>query len=228
MNRNYNIIVNKFILSDEISIDDVSKLLFKNSYSNEIGYGFKDVALDNGILFSKLVFRIPSFILEYNLKLEEFEKKQIFVFSECEFCIDNSYQIIYTTSSNKHFNMLKSIISRILNNKFIISSTDFSPYKLLELFENNTIKYSIIELNIMNFLYSDGAYGRFNAKISKQIVAKELIKTYKNDITKIKFILSNENSVDFGISVSNNSLFSLDCEKNSWETFFQIIKKIIF
>ena len=224
--KRYNITVNKFTLVNEFDVGDMYNKLSSISFSEDRGYGFKNVLYDNGILSALLIFRVPSYIFEYNNISEELERKLILIYSECQFWIDMDNNIIYTLNSGRKFNMLKSMLFHSLMNNYVINSADISPYDMLQKIIKFNINFEIKELSIPQFIYQNGAVGRFNPKILNNLVGNDLIHMYKNDINKLKISISEFMGFSFEMHLSNNGLISLICEEDTWEEIFHNVKNL--
>jgi hypothetical protein len=205
-----------------INMSNLSKLLEKINYNEESGYGISEIEEVNEILSALLIKRNSTYIQEYNLSEQIFEKKSIYIYSRIKFYIDFEYNLLYTNGPSTNLFQIISLLRNISGLHFDVSSLEVTPYKIYQLLKNKKIKFQLNELTIEKFNFKDGAIGKYTATISIMSIGIELIKLYKEDISKIVFDLNS-----YKVYFYNNNTMSVVGNIDEIEENFQNFKNII-
>jgi hypothetical protein len=205
-----------------INMSNLSKLLEKINYNEESGYGISEIEEVNEILSALLIKRNSTYIQEYNLSEQIFEKKSIYIYSRIKFYIDFEYNLLYTNGPSTNLFQIISLLRNISGLHFDVSSLEVTPYKIYQLLKNKKIKFQLNELTIEKFNFKDGAIGKYTATISSMSIGIELIKLYKEDISKIVFDLNS-----YKVYFYNNNTMSVVGNIDEIEENFQNFKNII-
>lgn len=225
MKKRNNFVISKISFED-MSIKNLSDLFLDHKYSDENGYGFKDVTTQNDTVKSILIKRAQTYIYEFNSENDTLEKKNISIFFEIPFMMNLSsgYLNVFGNSSNS--NKLKSVFRNVLHGKsytmtnFEITATDF--YKKIRCAVNMDL-LNVKELSINNFSYKGSAIGRFVSRIINENIVDELIDNYQKDIVKIVLHINNE----FTLIIQNNGGFCILCEDEQLEDNIDFVNQII-
>lgn len=225
MKKNYNIVVSKFNF-ENLKIIDLYLLLISSEYTNENGFGYRNVALDSNVIYGTLLRKSLTFIDDYDVENDVFEKKTITLFKEVDFIINYNTNILTVFGSAVNSNKFKSSFRNIVNdNNYQLSNLDLTSFAIFQKIEQNgqLSNFKIEDITIRNFKYKDGAIGRYVSKILSQNIAKELLDMYQNDVIKIKILLDER----FSISVQNNGAFTFNCDEDSIRDVVEIINNLI-
>src|SRR6185312_5795304 len=131
-----------------INMSNLSKLLEKINYNEESGYGISEIEEVNEILSALLIKRNSTYIQQYNLSEQIFEKKSIYIYSRIKFYIDFEYNLLYTNGPSTNLFQIISLLRNISGLHFDVSSLEVTPYKIYQLLKNKKIKFQLNELTI--------------------------------------------------------------------------------
>jgi hypothetical protein len=225
MKKNYNIVVSKFNF-ENLKIIDLYNLLISSEYTNENGFGFRNIVFDSNILHGTLLRKSLTFIDEYDIENDIFEKKPIALFKEVDFIINYNTNIITVFGSATNSNKLKSSFRNIFNQiDYQLSNLDLTSFAIYQKLKQDDQQstYKIEDITIRNFKYKDGATGRFVSKILNQNIASELLEIYQNDVVRIKILLDDRLSV----SIQNNGAFTISCNEDEIDGDIDFINNLI-
>ena len=214
--------INKIVFPNS-NLSNLSKLLEKIIYNEESGYGISEIEEVNEILSALLIKRNSTYIQQYNLSEQIFEKKSIYIYSRIKFYIDFEYNLLYTNGPSTNLFQIISLLRNISGLRFDVSSLEVTPYKIYQLLKIEKIKFQLNELTIEKFNFKDGAIGKYTATISSMSIGIELIKLYKEDLSKIVFDLNS-----YKVYFYNNNILSIVGNIDEIEQNFQNFKNIIF
>lgn len=204
------------------NVSDLANILRAIKYNDESGYGISEMEVQDEILSALLIKRNATYIQEYNFSKQIFEKKSIYIFSKVRFYIDFEYGLLYTNGPSTNLLLVKTLLRNIQNLDFEVNGVDVSPYKIYQSLKNEKIRFTVSELSIESFNFKDGAIGKYLAVISNLNVGIELIKLYKENISKIVFILEN-----YKVYFYNNNTLSIVGESDEISENLQHFKTII-
>ena len=162
MKKNYNIVVSKFNF-DKLSIKDLYMLLNRYEYSNENGFGFRNMAFESKILSATLLKKTQTFINEYNIENDVFERKTIALYKEVDFIINYATNTLSVFGSASNSNKLKSIFRNVFSDlEYLLTNLDLTSFNIYQKLKSNNqfSDYKIEELTIRNFIYYNH-YGVF-------------------------------------------------------------------
>ncbi len=213
--------ISKIMLANS-NVSSLARLLEKIYYNNESGFGVAEIEIIDEILSALLIKRNSTFIQEYNISEKTFEKKLIYVFSTVRFYIDFEFNLMYTEGPPTNLLQAKALLRNISELSFEALPLDASPYKIYGTLKSKKIKFQLSEISIENFNYNDGAVGKFIAIISNMRIGVELIKSYKEDISKIAFMFDS-----YKVYFYSNNTFSIVGNPDDIEQNLKHFKNII-
>lgn len=221
MKRRKSFSINRIKISNKTP-KEVSKLFAEYPYDDVTGYGLSEIEVEGDLLSAVLIKRNFTYIREYNINKKEFEKKSISIFSEIPFRIDFKNSFLYANNSLANLLQVKAAIRNILNSDFEISGLDKSPYKIYQSLKATKIKFEVTAITIDKFNFKDGAIGKYFAVVSNTNIGIELIKLYKESISKIGFTFKT-----YQVYFFSNNIFSIIGESDEIEKHLEDFKIII-
>src|ERR1035437_1132640 len=132
-----NIVVSKIRFN---SLPNVSLFeMFSNRiYSEKDGFGFKDVQMENEKIKATLIKRSQTYINEFNVVTNSFEKANIAIFSEIKFIIDIGCGFLYIFGSSSSSNKLKSVFRNLFCGiNYTLSNFEITAANLFDKLINN-------------------------------------------------------------------------------------------
>ncbi len=195
-------------------------------YSDESGYGFNNILNEDNSFSGTLVRRNATFINVFSSEKADFEKQQIFVFTEISFIVYFDLGIICVFGSITSMNFLKSVLKEAVDD-IEIFSTDFTAFGLYEMLKKKKAKIKLEEISINGFNYEDGAVGKFSGKILKPNIGLRLIKQYSAEISKITLRLFTEQE-DFVVYMANNGALAIACDEDYFNENLLYLSNLIF
>jgi hypothetical protein len=204
------------------NVNELSNFLGKLLYTDESGYGISNLEIVDKLISALLIKRNSTYIQEYNSLTQVFEKKSIFLYSRIFFHIDLEYNLLYTNGPASNLLQVKMVLRNLLNIDFQITGLDLPPFKIYQSLKNKKIKFQLSELSIDRFNFKEGAVGKYLAVISDTNIGVELIKLYRNDISKIVFTFNN-----YRLLYYNNNIISIIGKAYDIEENLQNFKTII-
>lgn len=207
-------------------IDALEANIEGNRYSEHTGLGIINYWLDDKLLSATLLKRVPTFINEYDLKTNQYEKRQINIFQEIIFEIDLTYKLVYTIGSQGNLPIVRSFLRSIFSDRIEFANLDFSPYKAFKLLKTEKIKFKVLEITIQEFEYF-GAVGRFSAAIHEKAVVADLLTKYKEGVEKIVLHVQID-GMGFITHVYPNGVFLIVSDDSNHTDYFNSLKKILF
>lgn len=226
MKKKANIIFSNFSIQEDLSFDDIYNTIEESTYSNEKGFGYTNTEINNSILYSTLIKRTITSIMEYDIAINNFKKIEIPVFDEISFSIDYNKNLLYCFGSSSNLNKIKTAIRNTFNVRFIYNDLKVTPVTIMERIIANSINFEINEVIIKRFEYKKGINGRFVAQISDQKMGKNLIEDYINEIQKISLCVIEDE--EYHLIISSNNTLAIKCEEDDFYSILENIKNKIY
>ena len=196
-------------------------------YTEENGLGITNVNLEEEKLTATLIKRIPTYILDYNQLTAQFEKKQIYIFSEVSFTIDIKYRLLIVHGANSGVPQVKAFLKSVFKSKYELRQIEFIPYNFYHALKELDVTSYFQEASIDRFNYKNGVVGKFSAKIIDQTIGDEIFTEYRSDINKVLFKLKMKNDREFLLQVCSNGSFTVVGDDTESEVYFPLIKDIL-
>jgi len=214
-----------------LSQEDVYQIyqdLSKLNYDNERGFGFREITVNSTTLNATLVKRTPIFIPEFDVKLSQIIRKEIYLFSEVDFSIDARYNLLEIFDTTKNVSKVRTTIRPLLNKNLRLSSVSFTPIEVITKLSKNALRLNIDGLSVNNFKYREGIVGRFEMKIENTELALDIIKKYSHDVTKATIRLTTDDFEDIFLKIYNTGRLIISCEEEDFDGILKVIKRILF
>lgn len=226
MKKRRSIIFSQFSTQEQLLLNDFSDIIKSFVYSDENGFGYINTSIDNNILYSTLIKRTFTSILEFSIEINDFKKIDVPIFEEISFCVDFNRNVLYTYGANSNHNKIKSALRNTLETPLIYGDLDSSPINFMERIIKNNSNFNIDEIVIRNFKYEEGVSGKYIAKITNQKIGISLIDKYLKDILKISMNLDDD--FEYYLVISSNNAISLKCNEDDFYSILENIKNKIY
>jgi hypothetical protein len=223
MYKRISIILNKISFLQAISIDDILKVFLANPYNEEDGIGFTKAELFDNVLEATLIKRTPTSLQEFDFKSGDFIQRDIFVFDEITFYIDLGKSLIYTFNTISKFNKVKTNLKNYIQNRIIYENIELNPKNIIDNLIVTNFDCTISEIVIKNFIYNQGAQGKYVAHILDAKTGQELMDKYIDEIQKVTLEISSDLYDDFRLIITTNNALSI---KSKEDDFFCILDNI--
>ena len=213
------------IQMSDINIEDLAKVFNAHKYSDKAGIGFTYVHIEDNSIVTKILVRNPSYIQNYNIRENIFEKNIVYIYDETDLILDYQLGLIYSTSSATKFNKAKSLLRNCLKSKVTFKNIECSIEKMIEkiaLLEWNPL---IVDLSIKKFVYKEGAIGRFTVHLDNPQIGEELLKQYSGNISRITLSVDSNAFSVFYLSIASQSSFTIKCQESEFWPIVNIIKQ---
>lgn len=222
------IILNTFSVQPENGISNIFTLLQGTPYTDERGFGFENIDLDEQLLFGTLIKRNATYIYDYNPVSKEMVKKQITLFSEISFQIDFEFKVLIVFGQAVYLTQLKSALRNTFEFSFTTGQTDLSPYNLYSTLVNKRVKFEIQSISIEKFVYQNGISGKLIGNVIDNVVATNLVNNYKVDVNKALFRITFINDDSFGLQASQNGAVKFFSPEDRFENHIHFFKETFF
>ena len=226
METKQTIIFNSIIGIDS-DIDSVARVFESKKYTEDAGIGFTYIHIEDDVIVAKVLVRTPSYLQNYNLHENVFEKNIVNVYDEIEVLMDFQYGLIYSTSSLLKFSKAKSLLKNCFKSKVILKNIDCSPEKIFERIQILDWKAFITDLSINKYVYKEGAVGRLVIHLEDPQVGKDLLDRYSGSISRLTVSIESKVFPEFFLSVASQNAFTIRCRENDFWSIVNLIKEIL-
>lgn len=225
MKTRINIAFSRFSTKEKLLIKDIFQKMEDSVYSDETGFGYKNLSIDNNIIVATLIKRTYTSILGFSPDSNTFEKIDIPIFDEILFYIDLKKELLYTQGAYSNINKVKSALRNTFDFHLVYSDLKISPTIVMEKLVND-INYEIEEVVIQQFKYQNGIIGKYIVKITNQSNGKELVNKHIDDILKLAInFLGDE---EYYIIISSNGSISIKCNEDDLFVILENFKDRIY
>ena len=223
--QKYHFIINRFIINSSKNEEQYFNELMEYPYSDEQGWGYRDVFHTNSIVSATLQKKVPIYYNIWNEEIRQIERKIIQIIKEVQFEIDFNNELIIVEGTNTQLNLIKQSFRQLFWNEFVYEQINMLPADYIQFFSGMKILTSIDEISINDFRYKSCMIGRYIAKpLDKMGIMDKLIENTINIIqAKIKIWITEE---ECPLSISSNSMI-LESSEVAKDEFLNLIKKII-
>ena len=222
-----NITFNLFKVIDGRTKNDIYADLIKRIYSDELGYGFTDVYLDEMILSALLVKKNPTYYKIWNETQQVMEKKTLLIMKEIKFFLDFKSNHLYVEGGTSSLNCLKQALRNACWKTFIYEDLTIKPFNLLKLFVEDNIMSTLNEICISDFKFENVLIGKYTAKLIDSQIPFELIQQHSDTISKFKASVLIENT-EAEITIKNRNSMVISCSEEDKYTIFDYISSKIY
>jgi len=212
------------VLAQQEFLDVISNFRFNEN----LGFGLSLKESSEDSLIVNVVKRTATFINDYDDELKEFVRKQIFVFSDFQFCVDFNLNVIYVFGGLSHINYVKYILRNVLETNFNLIPVELNAHSFYHILLDKKIDTKIDHITINHFNFQNELVGRFSGSVLNQSVASSLLEMYKSDIVKISFLIRISDNEQFIIHAFPNGALKFLSAAEDVEYLTDYLKKIIF
>jgi hypothetical protein len=231
MKKVKSLVFNTFIVEGEDGVDmsqSTVDSLISTPYTEELGYGFSQIMLEENVLTAVLLKRTPTFIQDYDDNIKELTRKQINLFSSVKFTIDFVNNLITVQGGSTQMNVIKSVFRSVLNFNYQSDPIIFNATSFYERLYEKGISTKIQQITVKGFIYNNGMVGRYSGEVISQSVGAEIIKLYNSNIVKISFKIDLPDNDFLILQVFPNGSIKFLTEESEFEYYLQYVKTLIF
>lgn len=225
MKTRTNIAFNRFSISEKLKIDQIFQNLEKCVYSDETGFGYKAICIEQGVISATLIKRTYTSILGFSPNENDFEKIDIPIFDEISFSLDFNKGLLYTQGAYSNMNKVKSALRISLECQFIYVESKASPAIVLDKLVDSS-DYEIEEVVIVQFEYKNGVTGKYIAKIADQTIGREILNYNSNNISKLSLNFYGDN--EYYIIIYSNGAITIKCDEDDLFAILENFKERIY
>lgn len=201
------------IFGIDADIESIANIFESKKYTENAGIGFTYVHIEDDVIVTKVLVRMPSYLQNYNLQENVLEKSIVNVYEEIELLMDFRYGLIYSTSSSTKFSKAKTLLRNCFKSKVTLKNVDCTPEKMFERIQLLDWKAFITDLSIKKFVYKEGAIGRLSIHLEDSQVGKELLDRYSGSISRLTMNVRSKIFPDFFLSVTSQNAFTIRCQE---------------
>ena len=223
-----NIILSTFNIPGENGLPVLEQALVKTPYTDERGFGFENLEVQEDIISAVLIKRNATYIYEYDPVTKEMVKRQIMLFSEIPFEIDLAYHVLSVFGQAVYLTQLRSAFRNSFEFLYELGHTNLSPYHIYTTLLEKGISVTFQSISIENFVYEQGISGKLIGNVIDDAVATELVKTYKTDVNKALLKINIDEEHSFGLQVANNGAVKFHSSADTFAEHFDFFKQTLF
>lgn len=197
-------------------------------YTDEQGYGFRNVILDNGYLSATLVKRTPILIPQFDFETGQIVEQKIFLYSEIEFALDAAFQLLEVFGPAKNAPKVRAVLRPLLRPETRLFSVNLAPAEVLPKLTKGTVQLSVDRLTVNNFQHREGIIGKYEMKLAKSEWAIDIINKYAHDVTKASLLIATDGLSEFALHISRRSRLTIKCEEEQFNNVFLFLKSVLF
>lgn len=222
-----NITFNLFKVVDGRTKTDIYADLIKQIYSDELGYGFTEVYLDDMLLSALLVKKVPTYYKTWNETEQMMEKKTLLIMKEIKFFMDFKSHHLYVEGGASSMNLLKQALRNSCWKTFVYEDLTIKPFNLLQSFIEDNIMGTLNEICISDFKFDNVLIGKYTAKLIDSQIPFDLIKQHSDTISKFKAAVQIENA-EAEITIKNRNSMVISCSEEDKYTVFDYVSSKIY
>lgn len=222
-----NITFNLFKVIDGRTKYEIYADLIKRIYSDELGFGFTDVYLDETLLSALLVKKVPTYYKTWNEAQQMMEKKTLLIMKEIKFFIDFKSHHLYVEGGVSSLNYLKQALRNACWKTFVYEDLTIKPFNLLNSFVEDNIMCALNEISISDFKFENVLIGKYTAKLIDSQIPFGLIQQHSDTISKFKASVQIENS-EAEITIKNRNSMVISCSEEDKYTILDYISSKIY
>lgn len=216
---------------DSISPESLQKLyqiLLQTRYTDDEGYGFRGVKLSKDYLSATLVKRVTTFIQQYDEVKQQLVDREINLYSEVEFDIDQQLQLLEIFGPVKQAPKVRVALHSILDSSVRVLCVDLAPFKVIPILIDNAASIAVDNLSVNNFRHREGMVGQYTVKLSDTEIAVDVMQKYEYDVVRATLSVSVPQIDDFVVQLARNGYLSIKCEEDQFRAAFLYLKTALF
>lgn len=211
----------------KLNIKNVYKNLQNNTYSNDLGLGYKNVEVLTSYINATLIRNMPTFILQPEPETNNVIEQEIILVNEIDFGLDFKFDFLDIYGSGKNIPKVLSAIFPIIGKNVTTNSVALSPVRIIKKISEQ-YEVTVERLVVNNFQFVDGVTGKYDVRIQDKKAASSLLKKFGADISKANLIIttSEYGNVKFGVSAGGS--ISIKSEEDVFFEVLELIKTLLF
>lgn len=222
-----NITFNLFHVVDNKTKNDIYEKLASLPYSDDLGYGFTDVFIDEALISALLVKKIPTYYKTWNEELRTMEKKTLLIMKEIKFFMDFKSNCLYVEGGTDSMNYLKQALRNTCWKTFVYEDLKINPFNLLKSFIDDDIIDTLNEISITDFQFDNVLIGKYTAKFIYSQIPMDLIQEHAETISKFKVSIQIDDT-NAEIAIRNRNSMVVICDEEDKYLIFDYISSKIY
>ena len=218
------LIFNK-IKMPNLTVEEVAEVFKTWKYTDELGIGFTYVHIEDDSIVTNVLYRIPSYVQNYNSQDNIFEKNIIYIYDEIQIVLDCPRGLIYSASSSVKFNKAKSLLRNCFKSKISFENIESSAVKMFERLRMLNWNPFIVDLSIKKFMYKEGAVGRLSLHFEKSEIGEELLDLYSSNINRMTVLVESKEFSNFILSIASQNSFTIKSKESDFWSIVNLIKQ---
>lgn len=203
------------------------EFLTKN-YTDEQGYGFRNVVLENDYLSATLVKRTPTLIPQFDFETGQIVEQNIFLYSEIEFALDATFHLLEIFGPAKDAPKVRAVLHPLLRSETRLFSVNLAPAEVLPKLAKASVQLSVDKLTVNNFQHREGIIGKYEMKLARGEWAMDMINKYAQDVTRASLSIAMDGMSEFALNISHRSRLTIKCEEEQFNNVFLFLKSVLF
>lgn len=213
---------------DSLTTDDLSELaasLIDSPFSDAMEFGFYNIDHHINYLSAIFIKKSPTYISEYDSEKEMFIRRTIYIYSNISFALDSEYNMLEVYGSQKDSSKLRGVlVSNYLKNK-TIKQISFPVFKMISRLQLESSEFFVSKLRIDNFVYKEKAYGCFNISKIENDFLYEILKDYKNEISRVSLKIDLDEIRNIELTFTSSGQLSI--KSKDYENVLIMLKSLI-
>ncbi|HWW41721.1 hypothetical protein [Pedobacter sp.] len=197
-------------------------------FDDKIGFGLSLTDFSYNVITIKVIKRTSTFINDFDSTQSQFERKQIFVFTEFSFSIDLDLNILYVVGGVSHMNCVKYLFRTILTQEYDLQPVNLNGSAFYKLLLEKNINTTIDHITINHFNFNNELVGRFSGSVMNKTIGPELVEAYKSDIVKLSFLIRINENESFTLQIFPNGALKFLSDTDEFDFILDFLKQLIF
>lgn len=229
MKRVKSLVFHTLFFSSTDNISEYLICLINNfGFNDTIGYGLSLTDFTDNVITVKVIKRTSTFINDFDSTQIQFERKQIFVFTEFSFSIDLDLNILYVIGGVSQMNCVKYLFRTIVALEYELQPVNMNGSAFYKLLLEKNVNTTIDHITINHFNFNNELVGRFSGSVMNKTIGPELVETYKSDIVKLSFLIRINESESFTLQIFPNGVLKFLSDTDEFDFILDFLKQLIF
>lgn len=214
-------------LNQELFVDTYNNLL-STPYTEQEGFGFREIQLYDNFITATLVKRTPTYIPQLDTSTGQLNEREIFLYSKSKFGIDFRYGLLEIYGTVQHGPKVRSLLRGILPSQSRVSSVTLMLADTIKRLSEHSHAILVDSLTVSNFRHKEGIIGKYMMRITKAELAESILQEYKNDVIKAHLQITSSSVGNFALELSRSGYLLIICDESIFVKVFSYLKSIIF
>jgi hypothetical protein len=205
-------------------LKDLKQQFLGLRYSEELGYGFRGVLLENSYLSAVLVKRTATFIPQLDVAKGELVDREIFLFSETRFALDSKFGLVEVFGSSRDVPKVLFVLRPFFGTQFTLSPVTLAPAEVIPILVGAGAEVAVDKLTVSNFQYREGIIGRYEMRLTVPALAMDIIQKYATDVSKSTISVSEPRSGRFMMNMGPGGRLTVRCHEDEINEILGFLK----